>query len=92
MCYKPVINGRSNSVFYKKCKYNITAFKYSKVRGSYKYSSLLKISERYINKTYAVDDFVRCGNIKDLLYIRDYKCTKLELNEINCLLKVLCTD
>ena len=51
-----------------------------------------KISESYINKICAVDDFVRCGNIKDLLYIRDYKCSKLQLNEINCLLKVLCTD
>ena len=84
---------RSNSVF---CKNENTISQHLNIAKSEIGTStgyFFKIlSESYINKTYAVDDFVRCGNIKDLLYIRDYKCTKLELNEINCLLKVLCTD
>ena len=62
----------------------------------------LRITKKFISSFHGInaifsrahvnDVFVRCGNIKDLLHIRDYKCTKLELNEINCLLKVLCTD
>ena len=41
---------------------------------------------------YAIEDFVTNGNIKELLYIRDYKCTELNLNDVGYLLKVLCTD
>ena len=37
---------------------------------------------------YVIANFVMCSSIKGLFYICDYKCTKLELYEINYLLKV----
>ena len=91
MCYKLVING-NNSVFCKNVNTKSQHLNIAKSEIGTSTAHFFKISESYSNKTYAVDDFVRCGNIKDLLYIRDDKCTKSELNEINCLLKVVCID
>ena len=90
MCYKLVING-SNSVFGKNVNKISQHLNIAKSEIGTSTAHFFKISESCINKTYA---FVRWWKYqyKDLLYIRDYKCTKLELNEINCLLKVLCSD
>ena len=82
MCYKLVING-SNSVFCKNVNTISQHLNIAKSKIGTSTAHFFKISESYINKTYGVDDFVRCGNIKDLLYICDYKCIKLELNKIN---------
>ena len=49
------------------------------------------VLDNYIDNIYLSDDLLNIGNIKDLLFIRDTRCTLFKYNEINDLLEFCST-
>ena len=48
--------------------------------------------DSYIHRIYIAPDYFCVGNIKDLLYIRDSKCSQFNSFELTCLLEHFSTS
>ena len=51
-----------------------------------------KYVSKYISSCNDIEDQIICGNIRDLIYIRDRNLTGFSTNEINVMLNFLCTS
>ena len=54
-------------------------------------SAFKSIVDDYVDNIYTLDDLLNIGNIKDLLFIRDARCTMFKYQELNDLLEFFST-
>ena len=87
LCFDLMSNGSGSSVS-RSLHYIVSLYNITKYHSGFDYLNILK--QMYNSISYDVSDQINAGNVQDLCYIRDSKCTFFTLNEINSLLEHFC--